>query len=69
MSRYYCPLRIIKTRKKTNDGGWVEIEDFMECIGDQCPYYQLKETGGFDIEVYEECTIRRYINKQRGMNF
>ena len=66
MSRYYCPLRIIKTRKKTNDGGWAEIEDFMECIGDECPYYQLKETGGFDIEVYEECTIRK---AKRGMNF
>lgn len=69
MSRYYCPHRTITTRKKTNDGGWVEIEDFMECIGDKCPYYQLKETGGFDIEVYEECTRHRYVNKWRGDEF
>ena len=67
MSIYYCPHRTITTRKKTNDGGWVEIEDFMKCIGDECPYYQLKETGDFD--VYEECTRHRYVNKWRGDEF
>ena len=72
MSRYtieYCPHRTITTRKKTNDGGWVEIKDFMKCIGDECPYYQLKETGDFDMEVYEECARNRYVNKWRGDEF
>jgi len=52
----FCPHRTRKVRKPTDDGGWIETKDFMTCIGDDCPYFYIQESGDiFNPSFREKC--------------
>ena len=52
----YCPFRTRKEKKMTEDGGFIETENFMPCIGDDCPSFYETESGDyFNPEFYEHC--------------
>ena len=62
----FCPHRTRKVRKYTNDGGYIETEDFMPCMGDDCPYFYIQESGSlFDLSFYEKCKYKKKKKKKK----
>ena len=62
----FCPHRTRKVRKPTDDGGYIEIKDFMQCVGDDCPYFYIQESGDlFNLTIYEKCKYKKKKKKKK----